>query len=449
MFKEEFVGSKKLMSPTMNKRLSVIQDIMDLIIEAQEPNNAFLLFKLLTLDLSPCLTKFIINIFIKVFKKSEKNEWLNELVNIFLVNDYEIIITNTFIHSLPDVRLDIIVLMYQIYDKCRNNKTFKLEQMIKTCLLPQKMFYATKSEIKYNNEDINETIKNENNESNQNNINLNFISDKRKSACISFQKENNLGNENKNNLDIIKEELNASENNENKDAKIEEEKNFDIKNQLLFHSQTIENPIIIKKENKSPNNNAINMQNANDNLMEQKEILILKDELYQNYIDNLFSKLMEWSLGIMDNNNSKNTKNYDNDEIKFLNGLEILFHLNSELNSYEFTHKFLSSLLRLVEKQKINAYKLLQNKSIISSILNLIFNKQYYGKETNKEKCSNEGKLLLVKILSSSLIYSNDNNANNKNLILPTDDLGLPARELETIFIWGNKILLNDGVLQT
>jgi hypothetical protein len=68
----------------------------------------------------------------------------------------------------------------------------KIENMIKTCLLPQKMFYATKSEIKYNNEDINETIKNENNESNQNNINLNFISDKRKSACISFQKEINL-----------------------------------------------------------------------------------------------------------------------------------------------------------------------------------------------------------------------------------------------------------------
>ena len=146
MLKEEFIGSKKIMNPTMNKKLSHIKNIMDLIIDTQEPNNAFLLFKLLTLDLSPCLTQFILNIFIKVFQKKndKKNQWLNDLINVLNINNYEIIITNTFIHSLPDIRLDIISLIYQIYEvaKIKKDKNFlNLEKMLKTCLLPQEMFY--------------------------------------------------------------------------------------------------------------------------------------------------------------------------------------------------------------------------------------------------------------------------------------------------------------------
>ena len=139
MFKEEFVGSKKIMNPTMNKRLSTIKNIMDLIIEAQDPNNAFLLFKLLTLDLSPCLTKFILKIFIKVFQKKNetKKQWIDDLVNILILNDYEIIVTNTFIHSLPDVRQDIIELIFQIYGRAKtqkDNNFQNLEKKIKTCL---------------------------------------------------------------------------------------------------------------------------------------------------------------------------------------------------------------------------------------------------------------------------------------------------------------------------
>ena len=63
VFKDQFIGSKKIMNPPMNKKLSYLKNIMDLIIIEQEPKNAVNLFKLLTLDLSPCLTKFI-NIFL-------------------------------------------------------------------------------------------------------------------------------------------------------------------------------------------------------------------------------------------------------------------------------------------------------------------------------------------------------------------------------------------------
>jgi hypothetical protein len=146
MFKDEFIGNKKVMNPTMNNRLSNIKNIIDLIIEAQDPNNIFSLFKLLTLDLSPCLTKFILNIFIKVLEKKneKKNKWIETLINIFISNNFEIIITNTFIHSLPDVRQNVIALIYQIYEKSKKTKyNFEnFEKMLKTCLLPQEMFYS-------------------------------------------------------------------------------------------------------------------------------------------------------------------------------------------------------------------------------------------------------------------------------------------------------------------
>ena len=124
MFKEEFIGNKKVMNPIMNNRLSNIKNIIDLIIEAQDPNNIFSLFKLLTLDLSPCLTKFILNIFIKVLEKKneKKNKWIEALINIFISNNFEIIIANTFIHSLPDVRQNVIALIYQIYEKSKKTK---------------------------------------------------------------------------------------------------------------------------------------------------------------------------------------------------------------------------------------------------------------------------------------------------------------------------------------
>ena len=74
--KDEYIGSHKIMNPTLNTKLSRLKDIMNIIIDSIEPNNSLVIFKLLTLDLSPCLTLFIINIFIQAFDKL-KNVMLN------------------------------------------------------------------------------------------------------------------------------------------------------------------------------------------------------------------------------------------------------------------------------------------------------------------------------------------------------------------------------------
>ena len=158
MIKEEFVGSKVLMNPTMDKKLKNLETILKIITASQEPKNVIALFKLLTLDLSPCLTKFILNIFINAFEQNLKNEeWKNQLLGELTKNNYETILINTFIHNLPDIRYDILALAYYINHQMilNNNNTFeKFESMLKTCLLPQNMFYSTKKELKESQKEI-------------------------------------------------------------------------------------------------------------------------------------------------------------------------------------------------------------------------------------------------------------------------------------------------------
>ena len=514
MIKEEFVGSKKVMNPTMDRKLSNIKNIMNLIIEAQDPNNAFSLFKLLTLDLSPCLTKFILRIFIIVFQKVEKkNKWIDELVNILILNNYEIIVTNTFIHSLPDVRQDIIVLINQIYQRTKNKKDNnfeKVEKMIKTCLLPQEMFYGKEIEINCENNEENNPLdelikkKKEENKNNNNIVdnNKNLI-DKRKSTGFLFQKNNliknklenmnnnndkndNLNNKENENLKDEKKQLlmniktftgvsaiqedllfESKEDNENEEeSKIEEKEKKENKNNSLenqpkieknedqdkqqkeedvknkyFKRQTLENQSILKKDN-NENNTNISQNTNNNKLVKNEEILIIKDEVYQRYIDNLFSMFMAWSFSI-NPEIPLDTMKWENNEIKHLNGLEILFYLNSELHNNKFTSKYLEDLLQLVTKKTINAYKLIQNRIIISSILDIIYNNINYGKDRDRENCFNLGKSLLVSILTNSLLYIEQNKDNSKYT-----DFILPANELETIFIWGDKVITEEPTVQ-
>ena len=153
MIKDEFVGSKKVMNPTMTQKLSNLKNIMDLIIESQEPKNAVSLFKLLTLDLSPCLIKFILNIFIHGFESIKNEKWKGQFVDELLQNKYEVIVANTFMHSLPDVRIELLKFVYQVHLKLihtNNTNNFNVfEKMIKTCLLPDNMFYSKGSSNKF------------------------------------------------------------------------------------------------------------------------------------------------------------------------------------------------------------------------------------------------------------------------------------------------------------
>ena len=172
MIKDEYIGSKKVMNPVMNKKLSYLKDIMYLIIDSQEPSNALALFKLLTLDLSPCLIKFILNIFMNVLEKNEdKDKWRENFIDQLIKAKYDVIVINTFVHTLPDVRFELLRFVYLVHSRMistKFNSNFRsFEKMIKTCLLPKDMFYRKKiigqkqdKNVKNNNENkIQETKK--------------------------------------------------------------------------------------------------------------------------------------------------------------------------------------------------------------------------------------------------------------------------------------------------
>jgi hypothetical protein len=156
VIKDEFIGNKVLMNPPMNQKLLSIQNILNVVISSQEPEKAFLLFKLLTLDLSPCLTEFILNIFINEFqkRKEDKTNWKDRFIDVLVENKFETIIANTLLHSLPEIKLSLLTLITEIsFRLAKNNKiiNFKaVEKIIKQLILPQDNFYA-----KINNDNVN------------------------------------------------------------------------------------------------------------------------------------------------------------------------------------------------------------------------------------------------------------------------------------------------------
>ena len=150
MIKPEFIGNNKIMEPEMPKKLSYLENILIGILCSKEPKNACALFKLLLLDLSPCLSLFIINIFIKTFQKNIKNvKWKDQLIMELINAKYEVIIINCFIHGLPEIKIEILKLMYEIYQRLviinKINYFINFENMLKTCFLPQKMFFSEKN----------------------------------------------------------------------------------------------------------------------------------------------------------------------------------------------------------------------------------------------------------------------------------------------------------------
>ena len=146
MIKPEYVGNTEVMNPEMPKKLSYLENILTSIIYSKEAKNACSLFKLLILDLSPCLNLFIINIFIKTFQKTIKTvKWKDQLIMELINAKYEVIIVNAFIHGLPEIKIEILKLMNEIHQRLlvinKGNYFTPFENMIKTCFLPQNMFY--------------------------------------------------------------------------------------------------------------------------------------------------------------------------------------------------------------------------------------------------------------------------------------------------------------------
>ena len=555
MYKKEFIGDTKIMKPNLNEILIHIYKIIKVMILKDNPKNIICLYKLLMLDLSPCLIKFLLKIFINAFDNNNNDEeWKKKLLLELINNKYDIIIINAYIHSLPDVRYDILILMNYIFMTLKKmNKISEFspfEKMLKTCLLPNEIFYMNKpmnnstdnqndfdaiDEFKKSNKNksndksnedknINDEIytditvsndklniesekekkkdkkekKDEDNIKNEKNILSNSITTPiraTKSNSIymlasKFDTKNNKNNNEKksmktggvllgertksikaqietqllkqktkepNKQQIFKGKKNEknSEEQNNKDLNINKNNNINKNQQNNSNKEKepknkcMKNNLNISQKKDEQKNEYINFKEGESlyyNNIIQNETLIFKDVLFDIYINAVYILFLKWSLGIPIIHSIASCKELftslkqqkelinKNHFITFINYFELLFSLNNDINNINFTYRFLKCIEKLILLPE-NSHIMLINHKIYSSLIDITFNYYIKNKGDNCTEMEKEifqiGKNSIVYILINSLNYFEE----KKNLSM---------KNLETIFLWGEKIILGD-----
>jgi hypothetical protein len=436
VIKDEFIGNKVLMNPPMNQKLLSIQNILNVVISSQEPEKAFLLFKLLTLDLSPCLTEFILNIFINEFqkRKEDKTNWKDRFIDVLVENKFETIIANTLLHSLPEIKLSLLTLITEIsFRLAKNNKiiNFKaVEKIIKQLILPQDNFYA-----KINNDNVNVM---------------------RNSTRVDFKGLNNLNRLelNKNTNEQIKsQEIKDDKSNIKDDKKSKEEKldnnirkaipeikkvntiasnkvssmisKFEgMKNKIpglgkplqpphqpqkVEPAKTIPQKPEIKPEIKPKpviDKTLIQEDQGNDYKLnyenEKGEMIIFKNNIYFDYVENIFKLFFLWSINQPPNSNFYQV-DFKKAIIESPNALEFLLTLSLDINDLIFYIKCMKNIYVLTNSPQ-NCFRMLSNMKIISLLLDINF-KYFRTKDKKEDKCFNMIKNTLLNIYMNSISH--------------------------------------------
>ena len=481
MYKKEFIGNMKVMEPTLSQRLINLEKFLNVAILKQNPSKIICFFKLLMLDLSPCSMKFILKIFSNALDFKNKNEeWKNQLGLEIINCKYDIILINAFIHSLPDVRYEILVLVYYIFlrfvklNKLSDFQSF--EKMIKTCLLPNEIFYMKKK--------INDII----NISNSNNYGDDKKDEKGKFFPTRTSKSNsiyilpstlqlnNINNKQRKKVGEMKKIFEGSA----KTVKFQNPKNNE---KMVLRGKKEESPFIqFESDNNLNINNIIkNNKNKKDDKNEEKKLLrsstlikkssddfvieyihfkkgesiynrntnkdqtlIFRDELYDIYVNCLYLLFIEWTLGVPIVYNSeeifsslKQQKDISPKKqfIANVNIFEFLFVLNQEINSADFTIRIIKKIETLIKRPE-NSYIILSNLKIYSLLLDIVFKYYINNKENNCSELDLEilktGKNILMYIFINSLYYLSE----------PNNDL--PMEQLEILFFWGEKNILSE-----
>jgi len=494
MIKDEFKGSKSIMNPPMNTKLAKIKDIMNAIINSIDPEKAFSLFKLLTLDLSPCLTEFILNIFINAFQKQTQNEkWKDDFIKVLVNNKFETIIGNTFVNNLPEIKLSLLNLMFEINFrllKTKNILNFKaLEKTIKQILLPQDNFYlqgknnndnttthntsglnnknenpskttndnmqnnpnSEKDKIKMLNASVNvksNTIKidDKKTEQKKNNAGISAYGNKKDTQNFEPKKQIKVGGNNKISSMISKLQtmsggkfpgMMGPKPEPFKSHKTNDENDNLSKSVMASSPINLNNSSNEKRQNKDSGNvkkdnkSSQSSYNGISKLLKNKngEIIIFKDNIFYDYIEKVYKLFLLWSLNL--------PPSFDFDKINFktsklesTNALELLLTMAIEINDIEFFLKCVVNIESLSFDPQ-NAYRIVANDKIISSLLDIAY--RYYRTDDKlKETCYNIIKSILLNCYMNSLIH-----------LEKTHEI-YPCDKVETLFLWGDKTIFNE-----
>ena len=490
MIKDGFTGNKIVMNPPMDKKLKSIENIMNVIINSQEPEKAFTLFKLLTLDLSPCLTEFILNIFINAFKKkTEDNKWKDNFIKVLVNNKFETIIANTIVHSLPEIRLSLLSLIFEI--NFRLSKTsqiinFKnLEKTIKHLLLPKDNFYSEEiitnnnltSSLKApiqtnkNNCQKKEPEKKDNHDQNKSKV----VNPNSHQMLKPTKKEDNKKNEKTttNTKTTKKEEPKKQQASGNSKIasmisqlegmgnkfpgmgprpQLHSNKTKDNLSKSVLVPYTTPNPSAEKGKTSNKNSSKEINTNSNSNTTNTSinnssskklndlyydlnfkksngEVIIFKESIYIYYVEKVYKLLLLWSLNLPPSFDFEKV-NFKSSKIESVNALELLVTFALEVNDINYYLKCLGKIESLSSFPQ-NAYRLVSNDKIISSLLDIAF-KYYRTDDKTKEKCFELIKSILLNCYMDSIIYLQDTHA-----IYPCD-------KIEIMFLWGDKIVFNE-----
>ena len=496
MIKEEYRESQTVMNPPMTKKLSYIENIMNAVINVQSPVNACSLFRLLTLDLSPCLMKFILKVFIGAFQKNTINEmWKNMFISELIKNKFDIILINALAHSLPDIRLDILQLVFEINSRLdsKNTNFQSLLKMVKFNLLPKDNFFnkkenATKTENK-NDSNIKHTKNNiakpdekkvafeKVTPAKNNNINSDkkMVIIKKPPARINTQNYNKINTLSKSvivpkedNKNIIQKNNNNNFNNNNNIHKnVNPPTSNKTANKFSNMINQLEHKLMHKKEenitkpskniNTNDNNtttqnqlnkstiqstSAKNISNNKNNVNDEKkhygithlknsegEILIFKDNIFYDYINDLYTLFIKQALNLTSN---KSLDSLDVKKIQIGNSMsfELLLALVIELNELPFTIKCLQYIESLVQNPR-NAYIIFSNEKIISSLLNLTFKNFKQNDEVSKTSYT-RGKSIIINIINNSSLY-----VEKTQTVYPCD-------KIDSVFMWGDSLIQNE-----
>ena len=444
--KDEFLGNKVLMNPPINQKLLLLQNILNVVIKSQEPEKVFPLFKLLTLDLSPCLTEFILNIFINEFskRKQENLNWVDKFINVLIENKFETIIANTLLHSLPEVKLSLLSLLKEIsFRLIKNNKIalFKgIEKVIKQLLLPQDNFYSkinsnNSHDMLRNSERIDfRGLKNSENNMNKTNNQEQNLPEKQKK-----EEKSTITTSTNDNTDIKKISTMSKNKISSMISKFEQMKGKipglapHGPSKAPEPTKTTPHPQPQKPVNKpAPAKNLYKEVPENDYKLsyenDKGEVIIFKNNIYFDYIENVYQLLFLWSI-----NKPTNLNFYKLDLKKEIiespNALEILLSLALDINDLIFYIKCLRNLFFLSNTPQ-NASRILSNSKIISYLLDIGF-KYFKVKGEKENNCYNMVKNILIDIYINSTAYYAQ--SHNKSLF--------PCDRIDILFLWGDKTI--------
>ena len=160
------------------------------------------------------------------------------------------------------------------------------------------------------------------------------------------------------------------------------------------------------------------------------EEIIIKDSIYIEYLEKLYSIFILWTLSI-DVSIPYTAISFQNCYIRYTNGMEMIFLLNEKIKNKHYLNIFLN-IINTIVKIPDNAYQIFCHTKVLSSFLDTAFqNQNLKGEE--EETCFNLSKNIIICSFAYSFSYCEKNLPNK-----------YPGKEVETLFIWGNKVIQNN-----